>query len=313
MARKPRLHFPGGLYHVMLRGNGGQAIFFDEGDRYHLYLLLQEGVERFGHRIHGFCAMTNHLHLAVQVAEVPLSKIMQNVSFRYTRWINRRQRRSGHLFQGRYKAIVVDADSYLLELVRYIHLNPVRSELVTDPLEYSWSGHRTYLGQEILPWLTTGWVLSTFAKQADVARGRYYDFVIDGIGQGHRAEFHGGGLDGRVLGNDRFVEHTLGRRPVLSRKPLASLDEIERRVCLACDVVPTDLAGPGRRRDVAEARGMIGWLALQCEIGSLREVAERYHRDPSTLTVAARKVAERVRASKQFRTYIKKLGSGLGL
>ena len=146
MARKPRLHLPGGLYHVMLRGNGGQAIFFSDADRYHLYLLLQEGVERFGHRIHGFCAMTNHLHLAVQVAKAPLSKIMQNLSFRYTRWINQRQRRVGHLFQGRYKAILVDADSYLLELVRYIHLNPVRTGLVKDPLDYPWSGHRAYLG-----------------------------------------------------------------------------------------------------------------------------------------------------------------------
>jgi len=127
MARKPRLHVPGGLYHVILRGNGGQDIFFDDEDRYHLYLLLQHGVERYGHRIHGFCCMTNHIHLAIQVADEPLSGIMQNLSFRYTRWINKKQARTGHLFQGRYKSILVDADSYVLELVRYLHLNPVRA------------------------------------------------------------------------------------------------------------------------------------------------------------------------------------------
>jgi hypothetical protein len=99
--------------------------------------------------------MSNHLHLAVHVAEVPLSKIMQNVSFRYTRWVNQHQRRRSHVFEGRYKAIVVDADSRLQELVRCIHLNPVRAALVTDPFDYPWNGHRANLGQEVLPWLTT--------------------------------------------------------------------------------------------------------------------------------------------------------------
>ena len=122
MARKSRIHYPGAVYHVILRGNGGQDIFFARQDRTRFYLLLQEGVERFGHRIHAFCCMTNHVHLAIQVAEIPLAKIMQNVSFRYTRHINNREKRIGHLFQGRYKALLIDADSYLLELVRYIHL-----------------------------------------------------------------------------------------------------------------------------------------------------------------------------------------------
>ena len=122
MARKPRLHVPGGVYHVMLRGNGGQDIFFDAEDRSHLYLLIQQGVERYRHRIHGFCCMPNHLHLVIQVKEAPLSQIMQNLAFRYTRWINTKHTRSGHVFQGRYKAILVEADRYLLELVRYIHL-----------------------------------------------------------------------------------------------------------------------------------------------------------------------------------------------
>ena len=124
MARRARIHYPGAIYHVMLRGNGGQDIFFDDSDRVRFYELLEEGVERFHVRIPAFCLMGNHAHLVVQVAEIPLSRLIRNVSFRYTRYRNAKERRTGHLFQGRYKAIVFDEESYLEELVRYIHLNP---------------------------------------------------------------------------------------------------------------------------------------------------------------------------------------------
>ena len=110
MARKKRIHVPGGVYHVMMRGNGGQDIFFADQDRYRFYLLLQEGTIRFDYRVHAFCLMDN-VHLAVQVAHIPLSKIIQNLSFRYTKWVNKHQGRMGHLFQGRYKAILIDRDS----------------------------------------------------------------------------------------------------------------------------------------------------------------------------------------------------------
>src|SRR4030067_2787237 len=134
MARKPRVYYPGAVYHVTLRGNAGQAIFLDNRDRTRFYLLLQEGIERFRHRIHAFCLMSNHVHFAIQVGDIPLSRVIQNLSFRYTRWINWRQGRSGHIFQGRYKAVLVDADAYLLELTAYIHLNPVRAR-ITDRAE----------------------------------------------------------------------------------------------------------------------------------------------------------------------------------
>ena len=199
MARKPRLHYAGAVYHVMVRGNGGQDIFADEEDRCRFYLLLQEGVEKFGHRIHAFCLMGNHVHLAVQVGEKPLSRIMQHLCFRYTQWVNRRQKRVGHLFQGRYKALVVDADVYLAALVRYIHLNPVRAKLVKEPEKYLWSGHRAYMGQETLPWLTTEWVLLQFGRRLKNARARYGEFVHFGIKEGHRQEFHEGTRGGGYL------------------------------------------------------------------------------------------------------------------
>jgi len=110
MARRLRYHLPGGTYHVMLRGNDGQDIFFNDRDRSKMCLLIQEGVERFGHRVLAFCFMSNHVHLAIQVGQINLSRIMQNLSFRYTRHINWERKRIGHLFQGRFKSILVDSN-----------------------------------------------------------------------------------------------------------------------------------------------------------------------------------------------------------
>jgi len=202
MARKPRVHYPAAVYHVILRGNGGQEIFFSDEDCFRYYLLLQEGTERYGHQVHAFCLMTNHVHLAIQVREVGLARIMQNIAFRYTRWINGRHNRTGHLFQGRYKAVLIDANSYLLELTRYIHLSPVRSGMVRRPEDDSWSGHRAYLGLETILWLTTDWVLSLFSKRLSLARRAYTRFVHDGKHGAHQEEYHKGTeIDSRILGD----------------------------------------------------------------------------------------------------------------
>ncbi|MEO8009412.1 MAG: transposase, partial [Betaproteobacteria bacterium] len=165
MARKPRLHVPGGLYHVILRGNARQDVFFTSGDRHFFYELLSEGVARFGYRVHAFCLMSNHLHLALQVSDRELSEGMQNLSFRYTRYLNTRRRQVGHVFQGRFKAFLVDQDRYGLALVRYIHLNPVRAKMVRTAGAYAWSSQRAYLGEQDLPWLTTHWVLGQFGER----------------------------------------------------------------------------------------------------------------------------------------------------
>src|SRR5580765_8376046 len=138
MARKPRLHVSGGLYHVILRGNARQNVFFTAADRKYFFNLLAEGVGRFGYRVHAFCLMTNHLHLALQVGDVELSAGMKNLSFRYTRYLNTRLKRVGHVFQGRFKAFLVDQDRYGLALVRYLHLNPVRARMVKHAGAYAW-------------------------------------------------------------------------------------------------------------------------------------------------------------------------------
>ena len=297
MARKPRVHFPGALYHVILRGNDGQRIFFDNKDQAHFSFLLQKGVERFGHRIHAFCLMSNHVHLAIQVGEVSLSRIIQNIGFRYTRWFNWRQSRSGHLFQGRYKAVLVDADVYLLELTRYIHLNPVRAGIVGEPEDYPWSGHRAYLGREVIPWLTTDWVLSEFSGRETTARRAYERFVREGKGENHKQEYHEGSSgDGRILGDDAFVDRILGEKAVM--RPKGTLVKLMKAVCREYSINEAELRGSGRGRRLSEVRGMAAWLILELGISTLGELGKVTGRDVTTLSSAAKRL--QIRAKKDL-------------
>ena len=312
MARKPRVHYPGALYHVMLRGNRGEEIFFEDADYRYFLSLVGEGVARFGHRIHAFYLMANHVHLALQVAKVPLSKIMQNLSFRYTGWINKNSGRMGHLFQGRYKAILVDQDSYLLELTRYIHLNPVRAGLVRDPVTYPSSGHRYYLGKRKVPWLTTDWVLSQFSKQVGAARRRYAQFVTEGIGAGRREEFHSGNHEGRLLGDDDFVTRVLAQAEAQIRRP-PPLAAIMAAVCRERDVPEAALRAPGRRSLAAQARWLVALLAMDLNSASLTEVARYFGRDVATLSNGVQQLRKQSNEDEQYRQRVARLAKRLSV
>ena len=307
MARKPRVHCAGALYHVILRGNAGQTIFFDDRDRARFYLLLQEGTERFRHRIHAFCLMSNHVHLAIQVADLPLSRIIQNLSFRYTKWVNWLQSMTGHLFQGRYKAVLVDADAYLLELTRYIHLNPVRAGLVIEPEEHPWSGHRGYIGLEVIPWLTTDWVLSQFSERESSARRGYGRFIQDGKKEGYQKEYHvGSGMDSRILGDDQFIDRVLekGQRRTRHR---VSLDRIIREVCKSFSLEERELLTSGRDHRLSRVRGMAAWLVMECGIGTLGDLSRRMGRDITTLSSAAKRLQIRSKTDFGLAEKVKKL------
>jgi putative transposase len=282
MARKPRLHIPGALYHVILRGNARQDIFFAPEDRTEFYDLLAEGVRRFGYRVHAFCLMTNHVHLALQAGEESLSRGMQNLAFRYTRHVNTARERVGHLFEGRYKAFLVDQDGYGLELVRYIHLNPVRAGMVTEAAAYLWSGHRAYLGQKALAWLTTDWVLGQFGATVGVARRRYAQFVADGAGEGHRQDLYGGEHDPRVVGEEDFVARSVPAEAIRPRPP--ELAAIVVAVCRAAGLTAEQLFAPGRARQPARARAAVAWLAVRTGASTLVELAAEAKRDASTLS-----------------------------
>lgn len=294
MPRKPRIHFPSAVYHVILRGNGKQDIFFDEGDRFRFHLLLQEATERYHCRVHAFCLMSNHVHIALQVSDIPLSRIMQNITFRYTRWINWRQRRSGHLFQGRYKAVLVDENEYLLELIRYIHLNPVRAGMVIEPSRYSWSSHPSYCGRQSIAWLTTEWMLSQFSKKEKEARKLYQRFIADGLSEGHRPEFHGvNGRDSRILGDDSFAESVLNDAEAMPLK--LSLDRLIEAVNTVYGFSPGDIAC--RTRAASEARGLAAWIALETMGCTVAEVAKASGRDASSLSSAASRMQAKAKTS----------------
>lgn len=312
MPRKPRIHYPGAVYHVILRGNAGDPIFFDERDRYRLYLFLQYAVEKFGCRIHSFCLMTNHIHLVMQIGDIPLSRIMQNISLRYTKWINFTQSRTGHVFQGRYKALLLDADTYLLELVRYIHLNPVRAGMVATPEDYPWSGHRTYLGTEFLPWLTTEWVLSMLAPRLDQARKAYRTFLTDGIKETtKRVEFHSGTCEVRILGDDSFADNVLSGS---NQKPSRaySLAQVIAAVCRRYGISESQFKAPGKTRPYNEARAVAAYLVRESDHLSLTELARLCGRDVSALGKAANGVVQASSEGYAVVTLIEELRKELG-
>lgn len=302
MARKPRIHLTDGFYHVIFRGNGGQNVFLADEDRYRFFLLLQEGTCRFQYRVHAFCFMTNHIHLVVQVGSIPLSRGMQNLSFRYTRWINWRGKRTGHLFQGRYKALLIDGDSYLLELVRYIHLNPVRAGMVKSAEEHLWSSHRCYLGTYSIPWLTTDQVLGRFGKYHGKARAAFGQFVLDGMDEDYRAEFHCGFDDPRIVGDEAFTETALNAAEERAAK--VTLATIVTHVCSIVNIEVSLLSTQTQARRIAAARAVIGWLARETGAASLTEVARGFNRDVGSMSSAVRRLEDCAAADVELRENI---------
>lgn len=307
MARKPRVHYPSALYHVILRGNGGQEIFFSQENYLRFYLLLQEGIERYGHRIHAFCLMSNHVHLAIQVGDIALSRIIQNLSFRYTRWLNWHRGRGGHLFQGRYKAVLVDADTYLMELVRYIHLNPVRSGIVHEPEEYLWSGHRAYLGLESIPWLTTDWVLSMFSSSIKRARWAYRRFIEEGKREGYRREFgRGSEIDSRFLGDEIFIDKVFGQtHGRLKRK--VTVAEIVSCVCKEFSLKEEMLLALGKDRMLSKVRAIVAWLVLDSGCLTLSELSRWVNRDLSTLSASAKSFERQLQVDTQLAKLVRNI------
>ena len=304
MARKPRLHYPGAFYHVMLRGNGGQEVFFSEDNRHHFYFLLGEGWKRYNHRIHALCHMKNHVHLVIQVGETPLSQIMQNLSFRYTRYINSRQKRLGHLFQGRYKAILIDKDNYLLELVRYIHCNPVRAKICENPADYQWSSHNAYLGIQKYPWLTTKVIFSQFNRNESIAKRLYTDFVQARMDEGYRKEFHTGIFENRILGNDRFRDEVLAL--VDEQRPHRwSYDQLIVSLCMIYGIDNKTLLDPGKRQPAAEARAVAALLVQENNHTALTDLGMIFSRDLSALSRAAGRIRERLRTDPELQGKIK--------
>jgi REP element-mobilizing transposase RayT len=227
MSRPLRLELAGGLYHVTSRGDRREDIYFNDGDRLAWLETLSQVCTRFNWRCHAWCQMTNHYHVVVETAEGNLSLGMRQLNGVYTQWINRTHKRVGHVFQGRYKAILVEKDSYLLELARYVVLNPVRARMVKAPEAWRWSCYHAMIGAgDAPPWLETDWILAQFSPQRGRAIAGYIDFVRAGVGLPSVWEQ----LRGQVfLGSDAFLARmqklsdkaAIGEIPRVQRRPLA--------------------------------------------------------------------------------------------
>jgi putative transposase len=269
MARPLRVEFAGALYHVMSRGNDRRAIVKDDADRQRRIDWLRRTVETYGWRLLAFVLMDNHEHLFLETPEPNLSAGMQHLNGSYTGYYNFRHNRSGHLFQGRFKAHLVDNAGYYQEVSRYIHLNPVRAGLVKRPEDWRWGSYRGYhRAAWAVPWIRFEQVLREFARDPQTSRREYRQFVAEGIDSMPPPPWRGA-VAGLVIGGERFVEkvrHLLRRRSKARAVPvpadLRNRPSLERIVSAAAGRFGTDAAGwtPGRRADDG-SRAVAAYLA----------------------------------------------------
>lgn len=208
MARPLRIEYDGALYHVTSRGNERKNIFKDDTDRNIFLDTLHKVTQRYNWLCHAYCLMNNHYHLVIETPDGNLSKGMRQLNGVYTQLFNKRHKRVGHIFQGRYKAILIQKESHLLEVSRYVVLNPVRAKAVTGAKEWRWSSYCATCGIDKLhPCLTTDWILGQFAKQKRTAEKKYKEFVEAGIGE---KEIWKSVKGQSILGSDEFVEKLIG-------------------------------------------------------------------------------------------------------
>jgi REP element-mobilizing transposase RayT len=309
MARPIRVEFPGAVYHVTARGNERRKTFRDDADRRRFLAALEEAVGLHGLRLHGFCLMPNHYHLLVETPLGNLSRAIGWFQTTYTVRFNLRHRRSGHLFQGRFKAHVVEADSYSMELLRYVHLNPVRprDKQASVPVEsrdalkqYAWSSHQAYLGLMKAPtWLCTEW-LSFFARRRKEAQREYERFVEDAFGESLASPWRDLKL-GLVLGGEALVERVRG---LVEKKPggqelrwvtSAENPETRRKAALALAESMAD-----RRLQV--------WIRVTLGAERRVDVAQGYgYRDGSAITQIIKRLQARAATDRSLRMRLAKI------
>lgn len=305
MPRGARIDAAGILHHVMVRGIERRQIFSNDDDRGEFLARLEGACEKTGARVYAWCLMPNHVHLAIRTGQMPLQKTMRSLLTGYAVYFNRRHRRHGHLFQNRYKSILVDEEEYFLTLVRYIHLNPVRARLVesVDALEsYPWTGHSVLMGKGKYSVQDSDAVLRRFGRRAGDARKSLVEFMKMDEAKKETKIFEGGGLrrsaggvkklleagnkekwvhDERILGSSSFVESVLKNtekdqrtRTLSPEKQRATFDRVADQLCERFEVTRPELLGGGRRRAVSESRRLLSYVANRHLGMTLSEVGE---------------------------------------
>jgi len=312
MTRPLRIEFCGAFYHITARGNERKDIFKSITDRSQFLSYLESATERYDAVIHTYCLMTNHYHLLLETPSGNLSQIMRHINGAYTTYFNTKRKRSGHLFQGRYKGILVEADEYVQELSRYIHLNPVRAGVAQSPEEYGWSSYLDYIGRRRpASWLARDLILGYFGISISKAQQEYRDFVEAALGQDCKNPLSEV-VASAILGSDGFIEkvrdtHLRNRRPgrdLPSLKTLApgvSVEEIEEAV----DEI--------FRGDSALARKVKLYLCRTCTAQPLREIGMRFGIKESGVSLASRRMALRIRNDAGLRAKVSKIKEQISL
>ena len=317
MARPLRIQFPGAVYHVISRGNERKRIVRDDADREKRLDWLRRTVEVYGWELHAFVLMNNHEHLFVQTPLPNLSAGMQYLNGSYTSYFNRRHRRAGHLFQGRFKGHLVEEEGYFLEISRYIHLNPVRAKMVAAPDEYRWSSFAGYVHvRKKVPWVCYAKVLGEFGREQTAARRAYGRFVRAGIDRPPPSPFRQA-IGGLLVGSEKFasrikriVDAAPSDREVPDLRRLKSrptLSQISAAVAehFGYDVAPWTA---GSRSDDA-ARAAAAYLARVRFGYSAKSVAEALsYRDSSGVSHAVKRIEA---GTKKLRTTINRIESKL--
>jgi len=296
MARPLRLEYPGAVYHVTARGHERSRIFATDRDRERWLDLLAWAAGRERWEVHAYCLMSNHFHLLVQTPEGGISAGVHALNSRYAQWFNRRTKRTGHLFEGRFRAVLVQKEPHLLELARYIVLNPVRAKLVSGAGDWRWSSYRATAGfVQPPPWLAVDWKLSQFGARPQTALAAYRRFVAQGKGVPSPLD----GVAAQIyLGDERFLKdvNRLARRydadpeiPLRQRRPAGpSVEDIEEAVAREWDV---DVLALRRPRGGAEKIAAI-YLIRTLTRMRVRDIAERYGVKSARVSNAVRQVIE---------------------
>lgn len=317
MPRGPRIQFPGGVYHVICRGNNRERIFRDDSDRGRYLRLLRDYRDRWNIVIHAYVLMPNHAHLLIETPARPLGEFMRGLNTAYTMGFNRRHGRVGHVFQGRYKSHLVEKDAYLLELTRYIHLNPVRAGLVDRPERYPWSSYREYIGGAGEPLVSSP---ATALAQLGASRSRavraYSAFVREAIRTG---ELRGNWtvLEGQFVGSEHFIETVeqlyLRRqaRAAVARPP--DLDEILPVLAKAFGLSSTASLTRSRQRARASFRNAAIYLAHVWTGIPISRIASVFGIHQPAASIALRKGETDMQRSRPIQRVVLEVAGKLGL
>jgi putative transposase len=310
MARPLRIEYPGAFYHVISRGNAGNDIFKTRRDREKYLTYLAKAAEIFSIRIHTYCLMTNHYHLLVETPEPNLSRAIQWLNVSYASYFNRKRSRCGHLFQGRYSAILVDADAYFKYLSRYIHLNPVRAGIVEEVIQYKWSSYQAIVGGVKVPeWLTADFLLSVFGPEQTAARRRYRHFVESmNVHQIENPSEHI--VSSPILGDAAFVAWVKSNwlsghenHPEIPQlrnlMPKCSLDRIIELVADAFGTSTEQIQEKGRKRNLARDAAIYLSKIYSGEQGI--EIAHRFGlRSGSAVTMRSKAALKAAKKNKKL-------------